>query len=53
MTLAGKRFTEEIEWQSRYNVVEIELNVSFVSTGCDNNKFIAHFWLLPVNIVWP
>ena len=34
--LAGKCFKEEIERQSRYNVVDIE--VSFVSTGCDSDK---------------
>lgn len=32
MTFAGEFFTEEIERQSRYDVVEIE--VSFVSKGC-------------------
>lgn len=32
MTFAGEFFTEEIEGQSRYDVVEIE--VSFVSKGC-------------------
>ena len=31
MTFAGDFFTEEIERQSRYNVVEIE--VSFLSKG--------------------
>ena len=44
-TFAGEFFTEEIERQSRYNVVEIE--VSFVSKGRDN---FAPLWLLPVNI---
>ena len=34
--LAGKCFKNEIERQSRYNVVEIE--VIFVSTGCDSDK---------------
>ena len=37
--------------QSRYNVVEIEVN--FVSTGRDSDKYntdLAPFWLLHVNI---
>lgn len=36
MTFAGKFFTEEMERQSRYNVVQIV--VSFVSTGRDSDK---------------
>jgi len=36
MTFAGKFFTEEMERQSCYNVVQIE--VSFVSTGRDSDK---------------
>ena len=36
MTIAGKFFTEEIERQNHYNVVQIE--VSFVSTRCDRDK---------------
>ena len=37
-TFAGEFFTEEIERQSRYNVVEIE--VSFVSKGRDSVKYL-------------
>ena len=36
MTFAGEFFTEEIERQSRYSVVQIE--VSFVSTRRDGDK---------------
>ena len=39
VTFAGEFFTEEIERQSRYNVVQIE--VSFVSKGRDNDKLIS------------
>ena len=38
MAFAGKFFTKEIETESRYNVVKIE--VSFVSNRCNNDKGI-------------
>ena len=50
MTFAGKIFTEEIERQSRYNVVQ---KVSFVSKGHDSDKYLPPFWLLPVTTAWP
>ena len=54
MTFAGKFFTEEIERQSRYNVLQIE--VSFASTRRDSDpgqrltgedacKYLDPFWL--------
>ena len=51
ITFAGGFFTEEIESQSHYNAVQIE--VSFVSTERDSDKYLAHFWLFHVNIAWP
>ena len=49
---AGEFFTEEIKTQSRYNVVQIEVN--FVSTRRDSDKpKNINIWLLPLNIVLP
>ena len=47
MSFADHFFTEEIWRQSRYNAVKIEVK------GLDSDRYLAPFWLLPMNVAWP
>ena len=44
MAFAGESFTEDVEGQSPYHVVQIE--VSIVSNGHGSDKYLAPFWPL-------